>query len=155
MPAWRHKRAIKIVWITGPGKRKLGLPWWFSGKEFACQCRRHRFDSWVRKIPRERNGNPLWYPAVHGVKKSQTQLSDWTITACDRWFAKTATIIPFPITMPPLQCDLEAPLIKKWSLFSHCLNLDWPFQLLVPFPSLALKRPWSLSLLSRKFTAAT
>ena len=22
----------------------LGLPWWLSGKESACQCRRHMFD---------------------------------------------------------------------------------------------------------------
>ena len=28
-----------------------GLPKWPSGKEFACQCRRCRFDPWVRKIP--------------------------------------------------------------------------------------------------------
>ena len=26
-------------------------PWWYIGKEFTCQCRRHRLDSWVRKIP--------------------------------------------------------------------------------------------------------
>ena len=32
----------------------FGLPRWLSGKEFACQCRRHMrcgFDPWVRKIP--------------------------------------------------------------------------------------------------------
>ena len=23
-----------------------GLPWWFSGKESTCQCRRHGFDPW-------------------------------------------------------------------------------------------------------------
>ena len=28
-----------------------GLPWWLSGKESACQCRRHRFNPWSRKIP--------------------------------------------------------------------------------------------------------
>ena len=28
-----------------------GLPRWLSGKESACQCRRHRFDPWVGKIP--------------------------------------------------------------------------------------------------------
>ena len=28
----------------------LGLPWWLSGKEPTCQCRRHRFDPWVREI---------------------------------------------------------------------------------------------------------
>ena len=27
-----------------------GLPWWFRGKESACQCRRHGFDPWFRKI---------------------------------------------------------------------------------------------------------
>ena len=29
----------------------VGLPWWLSGKASACQCRRHRFDPWSRKIP--------------------------------------------------------------------------------------------------------
>ena len=26
-----------------------GLPWWLSGKESACQCRRHGFEPWVGK----------------------------------------------------------------------------------------------------------
>ena len=29
-----------------------GRPWWFSSEESLCQCRRHRFDPWCRKIPR-------------------------------------------------------------------------------------------------------
>ena len=28
-------------------------PLWVSGREPACQCRRHRFDPWVGKIPLE------------------------------------------------------------------------------------------------------
>ena len=28
-----------------------GLPWWLSSKESACQCSRHRFRPWVRKMP--------------------------------------------------------------------------------------------------------
>ena len=39
-----------------------GLPRRHSGKESACQCRRHkrlRFHSWVRKIP----GSRKWQPA--------------------------------------------------------------------------------------------
>ena len=28
-----------------------GLPWWLSGKESTCQCRRHRFDPWSGRIP--------------------------------------------------------------------------------------------------------
>ena len=33
-------------------KKKIhcGLPWWLSGKESACLCRRHGFDPWSRKI---------------------------------------------------------------------------------------------------------
>ena len=27
-----------------------GLPWWLSGKESACQCRRHRCDPWSRRF---------------------------------------------------------------------------------------------------------
>ena len=27
------------------------LPWWFSGKEPTCQCRRCGFHPWVGKIP--------------------------------------------------------------------------------------------------------
>ena len=29
----------------------LGLPWWCSGWESACQCRGHGFEPWFRKIP--------------------------------------------------------------------------------------------------------
>ena len=31
---------------------------WLSGKESACQCRRHRCDLWVRKIPWRRKWQP-------------------------------------------------------------------------------------------------
>ena len=32
-------------------KSLLVRPWWPSGKESACQCRRHRFDPWSGEIP--------------------------------------------------------------------------------------------------------
>ena len=32
-------------------KRDIGLLWWLSHKESTCQCRRHVFDPWFRKIP--------------------------------------------------------------------------------------------------------
>ena len=31
-------------------KAITGLPFWVNSKESACQCRRHGFDQWVRKI---------------------------------------------------------------------------------------------------------
>ena len=40
------------------------LPWWLSGKEPACQCRKCRFHPWVEKIPGEGNGNPLQYSCL-------------------------------------------------------------------------------------------
>ena len=58
----------------------VGLPWWLSGKESACHCRRHTFGPWVGTIPWRRKwqplqysylGNPMdkgaWYTTVHGV----------------------------------------------------------------------------------------
>ena len=67
---------------------------YFTSRLSVClQCRRPRFDPWVRKIPGEGNGNPLQYPClenpmdggawevtVHGVTKSRTQLNDFTFT---------------------------------------------------------------------------
>ena len=43
----------------GPFGSDSGLPWWFSGKESACQFRRLGFDSWFGKIPWSRK----WQPA--------------------------------------------------------------------------------------------
>ena len=35
-----------------------GLPWCLSGKQSACQCRRHGLNSWVGKIPWGRKWQP-------------------------------------------------------------------------------------------------
>ena len=39
---------LEEVFYSGCGE---GLPWWLSGKESACQCRRQGFDAWSRRIP--------------------------------------------------------------------------------------------------------
>ena len=31
--------------------KDMGLPWWLSGKDSACQWKRHGFNPWSRKIP--------------------------------------------------------------------------------------------------------
>ena len=38
---------------------QFGLSWWLSGKESVCQCRRHGFDPWVRKMPCRRKWLPI------------------------------------------------------------------------------------------------
>ena len=47
------------------------FPRWLSGKESACQCRRCKFNPWVRKIPWRRKGQstPLFLPEKsHGQR---------------------------------------------------------------------------------------
>ena len=38
----------------------LGLPWWRSGWESACQCRGHRFEPWSGRIPHAAEQLGLW-----------------------------------------------------------------------------------------------
>ena len=68
----------------------IGLPRWLSGKESAFQAGDVGTIPGSGKSPGEGNGNPLkqsclenpmdrgaWRVTIHGVAKSQTQLSDW------------------------------------------------------------------------------
>ena len=75
----------------------MAIPDDTSGKEPACQCRRHKrhgLDPRVRRRPGGGNGNPLqcsclenpmdrgaWWVTVHRVSKSQTQLKPFVTHA--------------------------------------------------------------------------
>jgi len=112
------------------------LPRWLSGKEFAYQCRRHRFYPWVGRYPKEENGNPFqyfflgnpmdrgaWWATVHGVTKSQTCLTTTMVVLflCFKGvsilFSMVGVSIAFPLT------------IQECSLFSnppqHLLFVDF------------------------------
>ena len=52
-----------------------GLPWWFSGKEPTCQCRRCGFDPWVGKIPCRRTWQPT--PAILAWEIPWTEEPGW------------------------------------------------------------------------------
>ena len=56
-----------------------GLPWWFRGKESACQCRRHRFSFWVSKIPwrRKWQPSPVFLPGKSHGQRSLVDCSAW------------------------------------------------------------------------------
>ena len=43
------------------------LPWWVSGKESTCQCRRHGFDSYSGKIPRSVEQLSPWDTTIEPV----------------------------------------------------------------------------------------
>ena len=69
--------------------RLMGLPWWFSGKESACNAGDLGLIPGLGGSPGEGIGNPLqysclensmdrgaWWAIVHGVTKSRTRLRD-------------------------------------------------------------------------------
>ena len=66
-----------------------GLPWWLSGKESSCQCRRfrrHGFNPWVGKFFWRRK----WQPAsVFLPEKSHGQRS---LTGCSPWGHKESNM---------------------------------------------------------------
>ena len=83
-PLWNHVHVKSFKDMEGTLH-----PWWPSGKESACQCRRRRLDPWVWKIPWRRTWQPtpvfflenpmdrgVWRATVHGVAKSRTRWSD-------------------------------------------------------------------------------
>ena len=55
------------------------LPWWLSGKESACQCRRCGFDPWVRKMPwrRKWQPTPVFLPGKSQGQRSLAGYSPW------------------------------------------------------------------------------
>ena len=70
----------------------MGLPRWLSSKESACTAGDVGLIPGSGRSPGEGNGNPLqysclenpmdrgaWWATVHGVAKSRTRLSDFTI----------------------------------------------------------------------------
>ena len=62
------------------------LPWWLSGKEAACQYRRHRFDPWVGKIHwrREQLPTPVFLPGESYGQRSLEGYSPWGCKESDR-----------------------------------------------------------------------
>ena len=62
-----------------------GLPWWLSGKESACQCRRCGFNPWVGKIPWRRKWQctPVFLPGKSHVWMNLEGYSPWGLNELD------------------------------------------------------------------------
>ena len=56
-----------------------GFPWWPIGKESTCQCRRHKFKPWVRKIlwRRKWQPTPVFLPGESHGQRSLVDCSPW------------------------------------------------------------------------------
>ena len=76
---------------TTSGKKRSKIPnnhlhkldknmgWWLSGKESGCQCKRCRFDPWVRKSPwrRKCQPTPVFLPGKSQEQRSLVGYSPW------------------------------------------------------------------------------
>ena len=60
--------------FLGPVRR---LPWWLNGKESTCQCKRLRFNPWVRKIPWRRKWQPTPVFLLRNGQRSLVGYSPW------------------------------------------------------------------------------
>ena len=67
---------------------KLRLPWWFSGKESTCQCKRCGFSSCVGKIPwrRKWQRTPGFLPGKSHGQRSLEGYSPWGCKELDRTY---------------------------------------------------------------------
>ena len=91
--AWRIPGTGKSGGLPSMGLHRVGHDWRdlaaATSLRASCQCRRHRFDPWVGKIPWSRKWNPLqysclensmdrgaWWAKVHRVTKCQIWVSD-------------------------------------------------------------------------------
>ena len=71
----------------------IGIPRWHSGKESACQCRRCRFDSWVREDPLSRKQEWLQYSCLDNPKrKGAWSTTVYRVTKSLTWLSKHADI---------------------------------------------------------------
>ena len=76
------------------------LPRWISSKESTCQCRRHKFDPWVRKVPcrRKWQPTPVFLPGKFHGQRSLAVYSPWggkelDTTECMHTYTHTPTHI--------------------------------------------------------------
>ena len=66
------------------------LPWWLSGKESVCQCKRRGFNPWIKKIPWRGNWQPtpVFLPGKSHRQRSLVGYSPWS---CKRVRCNLAT----------------------------------------------------------------
>ena len=102
------------ILILAISKAFNGLPRRFSGKESSCQCRRRRFDPWVRKIPWRRKW-PLTLVFLleksHGQKEPERLQIGRKREMTQSWKNKTTQK-----SIQLFSCDKASALILIWFL---------------------------------------
>ena len=104
-----HPSILKYLFII------YCLPWGLNGKEDTWQCRRHRFDPWVRKTPwrKKWQPTPVFLP---GKSHGQRSLAGWSPRGPWAWMhcllaqtrtANSAGFNQFTVPIPRLGSSLN------------------------------------------------
>ena len=111
---------------------KMGFPWWLSGKESVCQCRRCRFNSWVRKIPWERKWQPSQYSCLGNcMDRGAWQSSEQALCAEVKW-SESHSVVSDSVTawvvagQSPLSMEFSRPEYRSGSPFPSPGDLPNP-----------------------------
>ena len=135
--------AWKIPWMEEPGRLQstesqrvghdwatslTGLPWWLSSKEPTCQCRTHRFDSWVRKIlwRRKWQPTPVFLP---GKSHGQRSLAGYSPQRHKRFRHDLATKQQQVLTLKQ-----RGPVSRSCSVTHPACSSQWSMALITPLP---------------------
>ena len=76
---WKNSSVHKSIYYFQWNINYLRLLGWFTGKESDCQCRRHRFDPWVRNMPwrRKWQSTAVFLPGKSHGQKALACYSPW------------------------------------------------------------------------------
>ena len=126
---WQHFLYPPVLqnWVLlrHNSKHTKGLPRWHSGKESTCQCRRHGFKPWVRKISWSRKWQliPVFLPGKFHGQRSLAGYNPWGHKESDmtEWLsmhAHTKEWIPFKMfdcKLVNLWCYKKSHYCKTWA----------------------------------------
>ena len=111
-----------------PLNLSLEIPKWLSGRESACQCRRHGFNPWVREIPQRNKWKliPVFLPGKSHGQKSQVGRLQSIWLQDGKWLnthTQSFTQIEFssPLFLP--NCYIKVSLGDKAWLFTLLMLL--------------------------------
>ena len=97
----------------------LGLPWWLRWQRIHLQCRRPRFDPWVRKIlwRREWLLTPVFLPGEFYAQKSLAGYNLWVHTESDMTEQLTL-FMALTLSHRTVDCSQPSTHRSRWLLLS-------------------------------------